>query len=71
MPKYKGRKCNFCEDQINYVDYKDLLTVTKYVSQYWKIVPSYYSGTCLKHQKMLAKAIKTAREMSLIPYTTQ
>jgi len=70
MPTYKNRKCQFCVDQIDYIDYKNVHLVKKYLSQYKKIVPKYYSGNCLKHQKMLARAVKNARMMALVPFTT-
>lgn len=68
MPSYKNRKCHFCEDQIQHIDYKNVSLLKKFVSQYYKIVPRYYSGTCLKHQKKLTNAIKNARIMSLIGF---
>lgn len=71
MPTYKNRKCQFCADQVTYVDYKNLKLLRKYVTQYFKIVPKYYNGNCLKHQKRVSRAIKNAREMALLPYTTQ
>jgi len=70
MPSYKNRKCQFCINQTKFVDYKNLGLLKKYISQYKKIVPKYYSGNCLKHQKMIARAIKNARFMALAPFTT-
>ncbi len=69
MATYKNRKCHFCKEQIKYIDYKNIQLLEKYLTKYYKIVPKYYNGNCLKHQKTLAKAIKNAREMALIPYT--
>lgn len=69
MPTYKGRKCHFCEEQINFIDYKNLPLMKKFTTKYKKIVPKYYSGNCLRHQKAASKAIKNARKMALIPYT--
>ncbi|MDX9971222.1 MAG: 30S ribosomal protein S18 [Candidatus Gracilibacteria bacterium] len=69
MSTYKGRKCHFCEKKIKYIDYKNVKLLRKYVTKYKKIVPKYYSGTCLSHQKNLARAIKNARFMALIPFT--
>jgi len=69
MPKYKNRKCYFTENQIDHIDYKNTKLLNKFTTQYHKIVPSYYSGTALKHQKKLATAIKNARIMGLIPFT--
>lgn len=53
----------------SYIDYKDVKTLRAYLSTFGRIVPRYYSGTSLKQQKHLAKAIKLAREMALLPYT--
>ena len=69
MPTYKNRKCQFCNDHIDYVDYKNLPLLRKFTTQYFKIVPRYYSGTCIKHQKKAMKAIKNARIMALLPFT--
>ena len=68
MPSYQGRKCRFCIDQSDYVDYKNLRLLRKFMSQYMKIVPRYYSGNCVTHQKRLANAVKKARIMALIPF---
>jgi len=71
MPNYKNRKCYFCEEKIDYIDYKNTRLLRKGLTKYMKIVPKYYSGICISHQKRLARAIKNAREMALIPYTIQ
>lgn len=69
MAKNKYNKtCSFCDDKIEYIDYKNIKTLNAYITKYAKIVPRYYSGVCLKHQKMLARAVKRAREMALLPY---
>ena len=69
MAKNKYNKPCPIEDQnINYIDYKDVRLLRKYTSQFKKIVPRYYSGVCLKHQKALARAIKRARIMGLLPF---
>jgi len=69
MATYKGRQCRFCIDQIKHIDYKNIPLIEDFTTQYQKIVPRYYSGNCLKHQKKLAQAIKNARIMGLLPYT--
>ena len=69
MPTYQRRKCTFCEGEIQYLDYKNLKVLKRYMTQYKKIVPKYYSGNCLKHQKQLARAIKRARILALLPFT--
>lgn len=69
MPTYKNRKCSFCENKIAYIDYKNISLISKFVSQYNRIVPKYYSGNCLKHQKKVSNAIKNARLVALLPFT--
>lgn len=63
-----NKPCTFCEEKANYIDYKNLKALFPHTTKYAKIVPRYYSGACLRHQKMLTRAIKRARTMALIPY---
>ena len=60
--------CQFCRKKIDYIDYKDLSTLQRYISDRGKIRPRRTSGNCALHQNMLAKAIKRAREVGLLPY---
>jgi len=70
MAKNKYNKpCPFTEQQVKYIDYKDVKLLRRYVSKYGKIVPRYYTGVSLKYQKALAKAIKRARTMGLLSFT--
>ena len=71
MATYNNRKCWFCENQVDYIDYKNIPLLLRFTTQYKKIVPRYYSGTCIKHQKKMENAIKNARIMALIPFTLQ
>lgn len=71
MPTYKNRQSDLTADNVKYIDYKNVNLLQKYLTKYYKIVPKYYSGNSLKHQKMLARAVKRARYMALIPYTQQ
>jgi len=68
----KGRKkvCTFCADSIEHIDYKDTLRLRKFVSERYKILPRRVTGTCAYHQRELTVAIKRARHLALIPYTT-
>ncbi len=69
MSYYRRRKvCRFTEEGISSVDYKDLAMLKNYVSETGKIVPSRITGTKAKYQRMLARAIKTARFLALVPY---
>jgi len=61
--------CPFCEQKVTYIDYKNTKLLIRFISQYGRIIPKYYTGVCLGHQKMLSRAVKTARQMALIAYT--
>lgn len=64
----KKRECYFTKNSITYIDYKDVNTLRRYISSFGKIVPRKRSGVSMKHQRMLAKAIKRARFMGLLPF---
>lgn len=67
---YRRRKyCRFTAEGITEIDYKDIEMLKAYVSETGKIVPSRITGTKAKYQRQLAKAIKRARYLALIPYT--
>ena len=67
---YPRRKvCHFCMDHIGEVDYKDFGRLRRYVSDRGKIEPRRASGTCAKHQRSLAVAIKRARHVALLPFS--
>ena len=69
-PIKKGRRkvCQFCVDKVEYIDYKDIAKLRKYMSEHAKILPKRATGTCAKHQRMLTEAIKRARQVALLPY---
>ncbi|MFH1094377.1 MAG: 30S ribosomal protein S18 [Candidatus Omnitrophota bacterium] len=67
----KKRVCRFCIDKVEAIDYKDVNRLTKFITERGKIVPSRVSGTCAKHQRKLAQAIKRARYLALLPYTAE
>ena len=54
-----------------FIDYKNVELLRSYLTVFGRIVPRYYSGVSLKQQRTLSKAIKRAREMSLLPYTSK
>ena len=62
------RPCRFCAEKVDQVDYKDLERIGRYVTDRGKILPSRLTGTCAKHQRVLARAIRRARFMALLPY---
>ena len=68
-PNRRRRKvCAFCEDKIDYIDYKEAGRLRKYISERGKILPRRVSGTCAKHQRQLTVATKRARYMALLPF---
>ena len=67
---YRRRKyCRFTAEGITEIDYKDLEMLKAYISETGKIVPSRITGTKAKYQRQLAKAVKRARYLALLPYT--
>lgn len=68
----KGRRkvCAFCVDKIETIDYKDIARLRRYMSERGKILPRRVTGTCAKHQRDLTTSIKRARQVALLPYTT-
>ena len=66
----KRKICSFCVDKIEYIDYKDVVKLRKLISERAKILPRRISGCCAKHQRQLTLAIKRARHIALLPYTT-
>lgn len=67
----KKRVCHFCKEKIDYVDYKDVAVLRKYMSERGKIRARRVTGNCAVHQRDVAIAIKSAREMALLPYTNR
>jgi len=67
--KYKKRFCKYCEAKVDYIDYKDTVTLKNSLSERYKIMPRRLTGNCKRHQDMVAVAIKQSRAAALIPYT--
>ncbi len=65
----KKKPCAFCQHGVDRVDYKDLAQLRKYISDRGKIRGRKVSGNCQQHQRDVSEAIKTARELALLPYT--
>jgi small subunit ribosomal protein S18 len=70
--RYTPRRkvCAFCADNIGEVDYKDIGRLRRHLSERGKIEPRRKLGTCAKHQRSLTVAIKRARHLALLPFTT-
>ena len=65
----KKKVCIFCKEHIDWVDYKDVNLLRRFMSDRGKIRARRVSGNCAQHQRDVAVAIKTARELALLPYT--
>ena len=68
----KGRKkvCSFCVDKIDTIDYKDVAKLRRFISERAKILPRRVTGTCARHQRELTVAIKRARHLALLPFSS-
>ena len=64
----RRKSCFFCKDKVAEVDYKNTVRLRRYISERGKIRGRGNTGTCRKHQRQVAVAIKRAREMALLPY---
>lgn len=71
MTSRSKKVCLFCEQQIGDIDYKQPQVLRRFTSSYGKIVPRKKTGTCSKHQRSLARAVKRSRVMGLLPFTTR
>ena len=68
---YHRRKiCRFCADKSLTIDYKDIKTLRYFTTERGKIIPRRISGNCAKHQRVLTVAIKRARNIAFLPFTT-
>ena len=66
----RRKVCRFCADKEAYIDYKDTKALSGFVTERGKIVPSRITGNCAKHPRQLTAAIKRARTVALLPFTT-
>ncbi len=69
-PGGRRKVCRFCADKSLKVDYKDVRTLGTFITEGGKIVPSRVTGNCAKHQRLLTVAIKRARILALLPFST-
>ncbi len=67
----RRRVCQFCAEQVTYIDYKDARLLQQFISRSGAISPRRRTGTCAKHQRMLAQAIKRARHIALLPFVSE
>jgi small subunit ribosomal protein S18 len=66
----RRKSCPYCKDKVEQVDYKDVSTLRRFVSERGKIRSRRISGACRRHQNQLATAVKRARELALLPYVS-
>ncbi len=69
--KFKKKPCMFCQERVAWVDYKDVNLLRRYMSDRAKIKARRVNGNCVQHQSDVAMAIKTARELALLPFVTK
>lgn len=67
----RKKKCRFCGDKSIKIDHVDSQLLRRFISERGKIIPSRFTGTCARHQRKLAKAIKRARNIALIPFLAE
>ncbi len=72
MPRKRSNRkvCTFCVERIDYIDYKEVSRLRRFLSERGKILPRRITGTCARHQRPLTGALKRARAIALLPYTT-
>jgi small subunit ribosomal protein S18 len=66
----RRRVCKFCVEKIDYINYKDVKLLAPFIPERGKIQPRRISGVCATHQRALQNAVKRARQIALVPYTT-
>jgi len=68
--RFRKKICKFCADKVEKIDYKDVSKLQRFITERGKIIPSRISGTCASHQRKLARAVKKARAIALLPFIT-
>lgn len=71
MQQQEIKQCFFCTTNRGVIDYKDAELLRRFMSSQAKIYPRRKSGLCARHQRRLAEAVKQARYLALVPYTTR
>jgi small subunit ribosomal protein S18 len=69
-PPRRRRVCLFCAEGMEYIDYKNVMVLERFLGARGKITPNRVTGTCTRHQRRLTHAIKRARQMAMLPYVT-
>ena len=64
----RRKSCPYCRDKVEFVDYKDITALRRFISDRGKIRSRRITGACRRHQNQIARAVKRARELALLPY---
>ena len=67
----RRKPCQHCRDKVEQVDYKDVASLRKFISEKGKIRSRRITGACRRHQSQVARAVKRARELALLPYVAE
>ena len=67
----RKKVCAFCQNKVDEIDYKDIATLKKYVTEKGKILPRRVTGNCAEHQRYISTQIKRARAIAFLPYTNE
>jgi small subunit ribosomal protein S18 len=67
----RRKPCQHCRDKVEQVDYKDVVSLRKFISEKGKIRSRRITGACRRHQGQIARAVKVARELALLPYVNE
>ena len=67
----RRKSCRFCMEKMDLVDYKDIVRLKKFVTERGKIIPRRITGNCARHQRLLTEAIKRARNIALLPFSSK
>jgi small subunit ribosomal protein S18 len=65
---YSKKVCRFCAEHTDYVDYKDVKLLQRFLNSYGKIESRKRAGTCMRHQRLVAQALKRSRQIALLPF---
>ena len=68
--KNRRKVCSFCVDKADFIDYKDVAKLRRFISERGKILSRRVTGTCAAHQRQLTVAIKRARHLALLPFSS-
>ena len=67
----RRKPCPYCRDKVDFVDYKDIGALRRFISDRGKIRSRRITGACRRHQNQIARAVKRARELALLPYVAE